>query len=43
MPMESEAWIIITEQTVPNKHAVYVVKVSREEAERLRKRGIKTS
>ena len=41
MPMESEAYVLLVEVTSPRKCAVYVIPVSKEECERLRKRGIK--
>ena len=41
MPTESEAYVLLVEVTSPRKCAVYVIPCSREEIERLRKRGIK--
>lgn len=41
MPTESSAYVILVEVTSPRKCAVYVIPTSREECERLRKRGIK--
>jgi hypothetical protein len=39
--MEREAYVILVEVTRPLKCTIYVVPVTREECERLRKRGIK--
>lgn len=40
MPTESEAYVLLVEVTSPLKCAVYVIPVSREECERLRKRAV---